>query len=109
MDHCGHLLCVDLLQFPIGTWNYKWNPLYFPEGIPYDCSSIIYYDDADFGNGKGPTMTSRDPSACTLDQVNTDLTESDIELLHKMYNCQEVAENVIVSEEEELPEYAKHV
>ena len=25
--------------------NFKWSPFYKPQGIPYDCSSLMHYDD----------------------------------------------------------------
>ena len=100
------------IKFPIGTWSYKWNPLYFPNGIPYDCSSIMHYDDRNFGNGKGPTMTPRDPSTCRVDQQHTTMTQSDIELLNRMYNCQQPGVSYqqpdIAGQVQELPEYSKN-
>ena len=30
---------------PHSLLNFKWNPFYKPQGIPYDCSSLMHYDD----------------------------------------------------------------
>jgi len=65
-------------------------------GTPYDCSSIMHYTDRGFHNGKGPTMTPKDPSSCYLGGYGTKLTESDISLLKKMY-CDQTGNNLVMS------------
>lgn len=69
-------------------FNFKWNPFYAAEGIPYDCDSIMHYDDSAFSNGRGPTMTARDPEHCDLRHPLTNHpTSGDEALLNKAYNC----------------------
>ena len=50
-------------------------------GSPYDCSSIMHYRDYFFNNGKGKTMTPKNPSTCDLSGYMTKLTAADITLL----------------------------
>jgi len=71
----------------VSLLNFKWNPFYKPQGIPYDCSSLMHYDDQAFSNGKGPTMTPRDPSSCELSSTPSYPTKSDVTLLRKTYPC----------------------
>lgn len=67
--------------------NFKWNPWYKADGIPYDCSSLMHYDDLAFSNGAGPTMTARDPATCSLHKQSNLITRGDEALLRKAYNC----------------------
>ena len=54
-------------------------------GTPYDCQSIMHYRDRFFGNGKGKTMSPKNPSNCDLGGYMTQLTASDITLLKVLY------------------------
>ena len=54
-------------------------------GTPYDCMSVMHYRDWGFQQG-GPTMLPR-RSSCDLKSGNYRLTQSDIDLLNKMYPC----------------------
>ena len=56
---------------------------------PYDCMSVMHYRENDFRAtwAKGPSMTARNPKKCDLRTLPTELTDSDIDLLNKMYPC----------------------
>merc|ERR1719244_238023 len=66
-------------------------------GTPYDCMSIMHYEDWGFTNGNGPTMTPLDPENCDLSSSKNVLTSNDITLLKKMYCDGNSGENVVVS------------
>jgi len=67
--------------------SYKWNPLYLPNNIPYDCNSLMHYSDKSFSNGKGPTMTPRFPHSCDLTKTNYRPSAADIQLVNSVYKC----------------------
>jgi len=55
-------------------------------GSPYDCESIMHYRDWAFSVGHGrKTMTAKNPYSCDLSRAVTQMSNSDIKLLNKMY------------------------
>lgn len=62
-------------------------------GTPYDCSSIMHYGDRDFLTDEAEqqekkTMKAKDASTCELSPYGTiKLSETDVDLINKMYNC----------------------
>jgi len=68
--------------------NFKWNPFYLPQGIPYDCQSIMHYKEDAFAKRRGvPTITARDPESCNLTCPSFRPTQADVDLLRIKYNC----------------------
>ena len=67
-------------------------------GSPYDCSSIMHYRDDSFkkAGATGPTMTAKNPATCNLSGYMTKLTNSDKNLLNKMY-CDQNGNNLVTS------------
>merc|ERR1719378_944498 len=61
---------------------------YDTHGIPFDCMSIMNYKDKDFSNGNGLTMTARNKAICDLKSPKQHLTQTDIDLVNKIYNLQ---------------------
>jgi len=62
-------------------------------GTPYDCSSIMHYQDwmfltQDANNEGGKTMIAKDPNTCDVSSSKSKITDNDISLMNKMY-CQD--------------------
>jgi len=53
-------------------WRNKWgqydkcNSCPIPEGVPYECNSIMHYSTRGFANSNQPTMEAKDPNSCRL-------------------------------------------
>eukprot|EP00092_Neocalanus_flemingeri_P041442 GFUD01045128.1.p1 GENE.GFUD01045128.1~~GFUD01045128.1.p1 ORF type:complete len:404 (-),score=75.03 GFUD01045128.1:271-1482(-) len=56
-------------------------------GTAYDCSSIMHYRAYFFSQGSAYSMTALSPSTCDLFSSANVLTDSDKDLINKIYNC----------------------
>jgi len=54
-------------------------------GVPYDCDSIMQYDDKAFSKNGQPTMEAINEQTCNLKKYNYQLVDSDVTMLKKMY------------------------
>jgi len=70
--------------------NFKWNPFYLTDGIPYDCQSIMHYrEDAFAVSPNLVTMSARNPATCDLTCPSYRPREADIRLVRNKYGCAE--------------------
>ena len=82
-------ISINWLNIPLTSWlQFIWNPLYLPDGIPYDCHSLMHYDETAFAiNKKTKTLIARNPKTCDLKCPSHKPTQADIQLLRIKYNC----------------------
>ena len=82
-------ISINWFNIPLSSWlQFIWNPLYLPDGIPYDCHSLMHYDETAFAiNKKIKTMTARNPRTCDLKSSSHKPTQADIQLLKIKYKC----------------------
>ena len=56
------------------------------EGVPYDLASVMHYESYDYSWNKKPTIEALDPAQTSL-LNHKGLSDGDIKLLKKIYNC----------------------
>ena len=73
-------------------------PDYKTYGLPYDCESIMHYEDYQFQiEGKGKTMVSKDPKTCDISKDKIRLSEGDKEIINLMYCKDEIKKYEVAS------------
>ena len=86
---------INWLNIELPSWlQFKWNPFYLPDDIPYDCQSIMHYGSFAFAlNRDVKTLTARNPEFCDLNRPSYTPTRADIKLLNMKYECQNLENN----------------
>jgi len=82
-------------------------PRYKTYGLPYDCNSIMHYENWQFlkpeaNKANKKTMYPKDPSKCDISKDKIRLSDGDVEIINRMYCSGEIQRYEVAS-----PDYPK--